>query len=98
MAAVLNNTQAAMSAGGWCKATSTTSNGIAAILESVSKFGRSVSIPRNVALRTGVREGCWRYLRSRRVDQCNCNQIAIVGPAPPDNLGVIRVYPGESSV
>ena len=49
MAAVLNSTQAARSAAGWRSATSTTSSGIATMRDSVSRFGRSVSIARTLA-------------------------------------------------
>ena len=57
MAAALNSTQAARSAGGWRSATSTTSSGIATMRDSVSRFGRSVSIARTVAVWGAQREG-----------------------------------------
>ena len=54
MAAVLNRTQAARSAAGCRSATSTTSSGIATMRDSVSRFGRSVSIARTLAVRRGL--------------------------------------------
>ena len=72
MAAVLNSTQAARSAAGWRSATSTTSSGIATMRDSVSRFGRSVSIARTLDAWRAQREG-------ERQTNCHGTEIVSAG-------------------